>query len=84
MTQYITNVGISLDGYTNTHFNHHHRVLHLISIRKSVKHLYNSAIYVPAAQSKKSRFGILCSSSSSSFFSRPSAIVSYLLTLVYI
>ena len=35
---------------------------------------------------KKSRFGILLSSSSSnssSFFSRPSVIVSYLLTLVY-
>ena len=36
LTQYITNAGISLARYTNTHFNHHHRVLRLISNRMSV------------------------------------------------
>ena len=36
LTQYITNAGISPARYTITHFKHHHRVLWLISNRKSV------------------------------------------------
>ena len=36
LTQYITNAGISRARYTITHFNHHHRVLRLISNRMSV------------------------------------------------
>ena len=84
LMQYITNAGISRARYTITHFKHHHRVLRLISNRISVKDRYIAQVYVRTARSKKSRFGIiLLSSSNSSFFSRPSAIVSYLLTLVY-
>ena len=86
LTQYITNAGISRARYTITHFKHNHRVLWLISIVQ---------VYVRTARSTKSLFGILLllsssstsssssSSSNSSFFSRPSATVSYLLTLVY-
>ena len=36
LTQYITNGRISRDGYTFTHFKHHHRVLRLISYSMSV------------------------------------------------
>ena len=36
LTQYITNGGISPARYTITHFKHHHRVLWLISNRRSV------------------------------------------------
>ena len=36
LTQYITNRRISRDGYTFTHFKHHHRVLRLISYSMSV------------------------------------------------
>ena len=36
LTQYITNARISRVRYTITHFKHHHRVLRLISNRKSV------------------------------------------------
>ena len=36
LTQYITNGRISRDGYTFTHFKHHHRVLQLISYSMSV------------------------------------------------
>ena len=36
LTQYITNGRISGDGYTFTHFKHHHRVLRLISYRMGV------------------------------------------------
>ena len=36
LTQYITNGGISCAGHTITHFEHHHRVLRLISSRMSV------------------------------------------------
>ena len=71
LTQYITNAGITRARYIITHFN---------------THRYNSAIYVRTARSEKSRFGILLllsSSNSSSFFSTPSVIVSYLVTLVY-
>ena len=35
LTQYITNAGITRARYTITHFNHHHRVLWLISNRMS-------------------------------------------------
>ena len=84
LMQYITNAGISRARYTITHFKHHHRVLRLISNRMSVLHRHIAQVYVLTARMKKSLFGILLSSSSSnSFFSRPSAIVSYLLTLVY-
>ena len=62
LTQYITNVGISRARYTITLFKHHHRVLRLISNRISVYHRYIAQVYVRAAQSKKSRFGILLSS----------------------
>ena len=36
LTQYITNGRISRDGYTFTHFKHHHRVLRLISYSMSI------------------------------------------------
>ena len=36
LTQYITNGRISRDGYTFTHFKHHHRVLRLNSYNMSV------------------------------------------------
>ena len=36
LTQYITNGQISRDGYTFTHFKHHHRVLWLISYSMNV------------------------------------------------
>ena len=36
LTQYITNGRISRDGYTFTHFKHHHRVLRLISYSMNV------------------------------------------------
>ena len=36
LTQYITNGRISRDGYTITHFKHHHCVLRLISNKISV------------------------------------------------
>ena len=36
LTQFITNGRISRDGYTFTHFKHHHRVLRLISYNMSV------------------------------------------------
>ena len=48
LTQYITNGRISRDGYTFTHYKHHHRVLRMISYSMSV---YNSAVYVRAARS---------------------------------
>ena len=56
LTQYITNGGISSARNTSTHFKHNHRVLRLISNRMSV---YNSVVYVRAARSKKSPFGVL-------------------------
>ena len=86
LTQYIINVGISRARYTIMHFEHHHRNLRLISNRISVYYRYIAQVYVSTSEVKKSRFGILLlssNSSSSSFFNRPSAIVSYLLTLVY-
>ena len=36
LTQYITNGRISRDGYTFTHFKHHHHVLRLISYSMSI------------------------------------------------
>ena len=54
---------------------------------KCITSRYIVQFYVRTVRIKKSRFGILLlssNSSNSSFFSRPSAILSYLLTLVYI
>ena len=86
LTHYIKNAGISHNRYTIMHFKYHHRALQLISNRMSV---YNISIIVQftyTARSNKSLFSILLSSNSSnssSFFSRPSVIVLYLLTLIY-
>ena len=54
LAQYITNGGISRARNSITHFKHHHRVLRRISNRMSV-----CAVYMCAAQSKKSPFGVL-------------------------
>ena len=59
LTQYITNGGISRAKNTITHFKHHHFVLQRISNRMGVQHRHNSAVYVRAARSKKSPFGVL-------------------------
>ena len=89
LTQYITNAGISRARYTVTLFKHHHRVMADFQSNMCITSLYSASLRMRRT-SKKSLFGILLSSSSSSsssnsssFFSRPSAIVSYLLTLVY-
>ena len=75
LTQYITNGGISRAGYTITHFKNDHRVLRLISNRMNVL----IAQFRCAPREVKNRhFGFFFF-----FSSGPTAIVSYLLTLVY-
>ena len=72
LTQYITNGRISRGGYTFTHFKHHHRVLLLISYSMVPREVKNR------------HFGFLSYSIFLFIFSSgPTAIVSYLLTLVY-
>ena len=87
MTQYITNARISRARYTIMHFKHHHRVLQLNFNR--INAIIEQFTYT-LREVKKLRFGIL-------FLLlflvilliflllqyRPSAIVSHLLTLVY-
>ena len=46
LTQYITNAGISRARYTIMHFNHHHRVLRLISNRMSVQQRHIAHVYI--------------------------------------
>ena len=82
LTQYITNGGIFRARYNITHFKHHHRVLWLISNGMR----YNIAIIAQfrcAPREVKNRhFGFLFLFLF--FSSGPTAIVSYLLTFVYV